>query len=105
MDRDACRVVRPPAGSFLALIWGRHNNLYRAFAEKDRPGEKRRTYIDVVGFTSFDAAFQMPTVAEGFDEIRKVSFAFEGDEEDRRRYGMWLEIGVASTKELERRPA
>ena len=75
--------------------------MYRAFLQKDKPGEKRRTFIDIGGFTGFDNAFEMPTLKEGFKEIGQVSFVFEGDEENRRRYSMWLEIGVQGTRELE----
>ena len=29
---------------------------------------------------------------EGFSEVRKVNWVFEGDEEARRRWSMWLQV-------------
>lgn len=43
-------------------------------------------------FTGFRADFEEPQVEEGFAEVRTVNFVFEGDEEARRRWGMWLQI-------------
>ena len=31
-------------------------------------------------------------MAEGFSEIKRVNWLFEGTEEDRKRWSMWLEI-------------
>lgn len=42
-------------------------------------------------FTGFRADFEEPEVGEGFAEVRMVNFVFEGDEEARRRWGMWLQ--------------
>lgn len=41
---------------------------------------------------SFREAYEEPTLVEGFTEIKRVNFVFEGDEEERRRWGMWLQI-------------
>ena len=45
-----------------------------------------------MAITSYYAAFEEPTVEEGFSEIRKVNWMFEGTEEERARWGMWLQI-------------
>ncbi|KAF8506302.1 polynucleotide kinase 3 phosphatase-domain-containing protein [Gautieria morchelliformis] len=76
----------------LQLCW--HNNLYRAFclSPHEQAKEPVRGLLPPVAFTSFRAHYQEPTVDEGFMEIKRINFQFEGTEEDRRRWNMWLEI-------------
>lgn len=99
------------AGS-IELAW--HNNLFRAFAlppvlaaaevslsdcsycpgsnttaDREQP---KRDLVPYGAFTGFRADFEAPKVGEGFAEVRTVNFVFEGDEEARRRWGMWLQI-------------
>ncbi|TFY68068.1 hypothetical protein EVJ58_g1248 [Rhodofomes roseus] len=94
----------------LELAW--HNNLYRAFnlppstverevsyllpsSRQDAyPGLKqpKRELLPYNAFTSFRAQYEEPQLKEGFQEIKKVNWVFEGDEEERRRWGMWLQI-------------
>ncbi|KAI0807045.1 PNK3P-domain-containing protein [Fomes fomentarius] len=79
-------------GSF-ELAW--HNNLYRAFnlspsLAADQP---KRELLPMLAFNNFRKDFQEPTVDEGFSEVRKVNWVFEGDEEARKRWNMWLQIG------------
>ena len=45
-----------------------------------------------MAFTSFRVNYQEPTVDEGFVEIKRINFRFEGTEEERKRWNMWLEI-------------
>lgn len=47
----------------------------------------------MLAFNNFRKDFQEPTVDEGFSEVRKVNWVFEGDEEARKRWNMWLQIG------------
>jgi bifunctional polynucleotide phosphatase/kinase len=41
---------------------------------------------------SFREQYEEPTAAEGFAEVQSVDFVFEGSEEERRRWKMWLQI-------------
>ena len=43
-------------------------------------------------FTGFRAAYEEPQLDEGFAEIKRVNWVFEGEEEERRRWSMWLQI-------------
>ncbi|KIP03680.1 hypothetical protein PHLGIDRAFT_26012 [Phlebiopsis gigantea 11061_1 CR5-6] len=73
------------------LAW--HNNLYRAYNLP--PGSSsapKRDLLPYSAITSFRAAFKEPTVAEGFSEVRRVNWVFEGTDEERARWGMWLQI-------------
>ncbi|KAI0747782.1 PNK3P-domain-containing protein [Daedaleopsis nitida] len=79
------------AGSF-ELAW--HNNLYRAFNMPPSlaASEPNRSLLPMLAFNSYRTDFEEPTVDEGFSEVRKVNWVFEGDEEARRRWSMWLQI-------------
>ncbi|KAI0693882.1 PNK3P-domain-containing protein [Cytidiella melzeri] len=74
------------------LAW--HNNLYRAFNLPDEVALKapKRELLGYMAFTSFRNAYQEPTLDEGFSEIKQVNFIFEGSEEERRRWSMWLQL-------------
>ncbi|KAG2020586.1 polynucleotide kinase 3'-phosphatase [Coprinopsis cinerea AmutBmut pab1-1] len=71
------------------LAW--HNNLYRAFIEKAEE-EPRRSLVPYTAVIGFKNAFEEPTLEEGFSEIRRVNWNFEGTEEERKRWSMWLQI-------------
>ncbi|KDQ24535.1 hypothetical protein PLEOSDRAFT_1046687, partial [Pleurotus ostreatus PC15] len=71
----------------MELAW--HNNLYRAYIV---PEEERRPAVPYLAFTGYRAAFEAPEVDEGFDEIRQVNWVFEGSEEERKKWGMWLQV-------------
>ncbi|KAI0646745.1 PNK3P-domain-containing protein [Trametes meyenii] len=79
------------AGS-LELAW--HNNLYRAFNLPPAlvASEPKRDLLPYSAFAGFRASFEEPSADEGFADIRTVNFVFEGDEEARRRWSMWLQI-------------
>lgn len=36
--------------------------------------------------------YEEPKMTEGFAEIRKVNWVFEGSEEEQKRWNMWLQI-------------
>ena len=40
----------------------------------------------------FQKAYEEPTLAEGFSEIKKVNWVFEGSDEEKARYNMWLQV-------------
>ena len=54
--------------------------------------QSQRDLLPYSAFTSFRTAFEEPNVEEGFSEVRKVNWVFEGDEDARRRWSMWLQI-------------
>ncbi|PIL23691.1 hypothetical protein GSI_13440 [Ganoderma sinense ZZ0214-1] len=76
----------------IELAW--HNNLYRALnlPPSLSSTEPKRGLLPYSAFTSFRENFEEPSVDEGFSEVRKVNWVFEGDEEARRRWNMWLQI-------------
>jgi bifunctional polynucleotide phosphatase/kinase len=41
---------------------------------------------------SFRDNYEEPQLMEGFSEIIKVNWVFEGSEEGRKRWNMWLQI-------------
>ncbi|KAF8436933.1 polynucleotide kinase 3 phosphatase-domain-containing protein [Boletus edulis BED1] len=70
------------------LAW--HNNLYRAY---NQPSSKtRRDVIPYLAFISFRDNYEEPQTSEGFSEVIKLNWVFEGDEEARQRWSMWLQI-------------
>ncbi|KAH9925332.1 PNK3P-domain-containing protein [Fomitopsis serialis] len=76
----------------LELAW--HNNLYRAFSLPPSAAEKepKRELLPFNAFTSFRAQYEEPELGEGFAEVKKVNWVFEGHEEERKRWSMWLQI-------------
>ncbi|KAI0781271.1 PNK3P-domain-containing protein [Trametes elegans] len=79
------------AGS-LELAW--HNNLYRAYnlPPSLAASVPKRALVPYSAFTGFRADFEEPSADEGFAEVRTANFVFEGDDEARRRWSMWLQI-------------
>ncbi len=45
-----------------------------------------------MAFTGFENAYEAPSMNEGFSEVRDVPWRFEGSEEERRHWSMWLQI-------------
>jgi bifunctional polynucleotide phosphatase/kinase len=66
----------------------RHNNMYRAvYAPKDEP---ERTLLPASAFWGYKNDYQAPHADEGFDEVRGVNFIWEGTEEQRRLWDMYM---------------
>ncbi|KAH9991967.1 polynucleotide kinase 3 phosphatase-domain-containing protein [Russula compacta] len=94
---DLAKRLQVPARCFVfqgsvELAW--HNNLYRAYA---RPAsvvarEPARALVPYTVLTGFANAYEAPSVKEGFDEVRDIAWMFEGNEEERRHWSMWLQI-------------
>ncbi|KAJ2916023.1 hypothetical protein MD484_g4408, partial [Candolleomyces efflorescens] len=88
-----CQTTDTPSRCFYftgstELAW--HNNLYRAFI---KPVEgTRRDLLPFTAFIGFKDGFEEPQLNEGFAEIRRVNWVFEGTEEERKRWSMWLQI-------------
>ncbi|KAG6850475.1 hypothetical protein H0H93_012896 [Arthromyces matolae] len=76
----------------LDLAW--HNNLYRAYnlPPSVAATEPQRTLIPFSAFVSFRDNFEEPALDEGFDEIKTVNWVFNGSEQDRTHWSMWLQI-------------
>lgn len=70
------------------LAW--HNNLYRAYVHPSI--ESRRDIIPYVAFIGFKNHYEEPQLTEGFSEIIKVNWVFEGSEEEQKRWSMRLQI-------------
>ncbi|PPQ63178.1 hypothetical protein CVT24_005723 [Panaeolus cyanescens] len=94
---DACKKMGVPIRCFnftgsIELAW--HNNLYRAFnlPPSVAAKEPRRDIVPYGAYTGFRDGYEEPTVAEGFSEIKKVNWVFEGSEEERKYWSMWLQI-------------
>ncbi|KDQ60548.1 hypothetical protein JAAARDRAFT_55276 [Jaapia argillacea MUCL 33604] len=74
------------------LAW--HNNLYRAYnlppgLNEDIP---KRDLLPWLAFSSFRDNYDEPDLTEGFTEIKKVNWVFEGREEERKRWSMYLQL-------------
>jgi bifunctional polynucleotide phosphatase/kinase len=70
----------------------RHNNLYRAYIAPAPEGEKRRAALPEMAIAAFRTAYVEPRVEEGFVSVERVPFVFEGGEEERAQWGMWLSV-------------
>ncbi|KAH9975259.1 polynucleotide kinase 3 phosphatase-domain-containing protein [Lactifluus volemus] len=74
------------------LAW--HNNLYRTYA---RPAsviarEPTRSLVPYSAIIGFADAFEAPSTKEGFSEVQEIPWIFEGSEEERHQWSMWLQI-------------
>ncbi|PPQ66882.1 hypothetical protein CVT26_009822 [Gymnopilus dilepis] len=94
---DLCKAHNVPIRCFLftgsaELAW--HNNLYRAFNMPPSAAAKEptRALLPYLAFTSFREGYEEPQMSEGYSEIKKVNWVFEGTEEERQRWSMWLQI-------------
>jgi bifunctional polynucleotide phosphatase/kinase len=66
----------------------KHNNMYRAcYGPADEP---KRQVIPGLAFTTYVTSFEPPDKSEGFDEVRLVNFIFEGDDEQRKKWDMYM---------------
>ncbi|EGO24781.1 hypothetical protein SERLADRAFT_449528 [Serpula lacrymans var. lacrymans S7.9] len=76
----------------MELAW--HNNLYRAYnlSPVTAAREPKRDILPYLAFLGFRDNYEEPQLSEGFTEIQSVDWTFRGDEEDRKRWSMWLQI-------------
>ncbi|KAF7724376.1 hypothetical protein EC973_001101 [Apophysomyces ossiformis] len=63
----------------------RHNNLYRAV----QPSPTAREVLGDIAFRTFKSKFQEPKLSEGFDEIKKINFVFEGSDAQWQIWRQW----------------
>ncbi|KAI0051582.1 PNK3P-domain-containing protein [Auriscalpium vulgare] len=94
---DMAKKLKAPVRCFVfngskELAW--HNNLYRAYnlPPSVASREPKRDFVPYMAFTSFADSYEEPKVEEGYTEVREVNWVFEGDEEERRHWSMWLQI-------------
>ena len=52
----------------------------------------KRELVPYSAFLSFQKDYEEPTTEEGFSEIKIVNWVFDGTEEERERWNMWLQI-------------
>lgn len=45
-----------------------------------------------IAFTGFRDNYEKPELSEGISEIKKVNWVFNGSEEEKRHWSMWLQI-------------
>jgi bifunctional polynucleotide phosphatase/kinase len=51
-----------------------------------------RTLVPWMAYVTFRSKLQEPDETEGFDELVRVGFEFEGSEEERERWNTWMEL-------------
>ena len=51
-----------------------------------------RDILPYVAFTGFRDNYEEPELSEGFSEVKNVNWVFEGTEEEKRYWSMWLQI-------------
>jgi bifunctional polynucleotide phosphatase/kinase len=61
-----------------------HNNVYRACIKASRP------LLPTLAFASYAKNLEEPSIDEGFDELKKVHFVFEGSAEERASWDKYL---------------
>lgn len=70
------------------LDLAKHNNMYRAcYAPPESPP---RILLPLSAFWSYANDFETPTSDEGFDEIRCVNFRFDGTDDQRKKWDMYM---------------
>ncbi|PRQ72955.1 Polynucleotide kinase 3 phosphatase-domain containing protein [Rhodotorula toruloides] len=75
------------AGVELAM----HNSVYRALYDAvDKGNGKKREVLPEIAFNSFRSRFEMPTLAEGFDELKRINFKFDGTPAQLAKWQQWL---------------
>jgi bifunctional polynucleotide phosphatase/kinase len=42
-----------------------------------------------IAYSGFKSRFVEPKSEEGFDETKKINFIFEGNDDEKRKWGMW----------------
>ncbi|KAI0067096.1 PNK3P-domain-containing protein [Artomyces pyxidatus] len=94
---DMAKKLKAPVRCFCftgskELAW--HNNLYRAYnlPASVASREPKRDIIPHMAFSDFAAKYEEPSTKEGFTEVRAVNWVFEGSEEEKRNWSMWLQI-------------
>ncbi|CAG7846233.1 Bifunctional polynucleotide phosphatase/kinase AltName: Full=DNA 5'-kinase/3'-phosphatase; AltName: Full=Polynucleotide kinase-3'-phosphatase; Includes: RecName: Full=Polynucleotide 3'-phosphatase; AltName: Full=2'(3')-polynucleotidase; Includes: RecName: Full=Polynucleotide 5'-hydroxyl-kinase [Serendipita indica DSM 11827] len=71
-----------------------HNNMYRALGRTEalREIEGDSKLIPCKDFKDIQGRFEEPARAEGFKDLKRIYFRFEGTEEERKRYMLWYPL-------------
>lgn len=51
-----------------------------------------REVLPKAALLEFQKNYEEPTMDEGFDELQSVQWEFQGNEEERKRWSMWLQV-------------
>ncbi|KAI8638071.1 polynucleotide kinase 3 phosphatase-domain-containing protein [Parasitella parasitica] len=62
-----------------------HNNYYRAVHKP----EEKRDLLSSIAFRTFKSKLQEPSTAEGFEEVKKINFVFDGPDSDKEAWQTW----------------
>ena len=71
---------------------GKYVTLYFSGSSLTLDSQPPRPLIPYIAYSSFQNAFQMPTLEEGFSEVKTLNWIFEGSDEDRRRFNMYMNV-------------
>lgn len=64
-----------------------HNNYYRALYKKSA---EKRDVLSIIAYRTFKSRLQVPTVTEGYSEVKQIHFKFESDvKEDTDAWTQW----------------
>lgn len=58
----------------------------------DKLHQPERSLLPYIAFSGFRDNFEDPELTEGFSEIKRVNWVFEGTEEEKKHWSMWLQI-------------
>ncbi|KAJ7361229.1 polynucleotide kinase 3 phosphatase-domain-containing protein [Mycena albidolilacea] len=74
------------------LAW--HNNLYHSLGLPPSVAarEPPREMLPKLAFTTYKSNFEEPELSEGFTEIKKVNWVFEGTAEERKAWSRWFHL-------------
>ncbi|KAL9559163.1 hypothetical protein MBANPS3_000567 [Mucor bainieri] len=62
-----------------------HNNYYRAVHKP----EEKRDVLSSMAFRTFKSKLQEPSTVEGFEEVKKINFVFDGPDHEREAWQRW----------------
>lgn len=57
--------------------------------------QPKRDLLPPIAIAGYTRDFKVPTMSEGFSEIKTINWVFEGDAEAKRRWSMWLQLDGA----------
>ncbi|KAJ7242548.1 PNK3P-domain-containing protein [Mycena haematopus] len=78
--------------SDVSIAW--HNNLYRSLALPSSVASREppREMLPKLAFTSFKDNFEEPELSEGFSQIKKVNWVFDGTVAERKVWARWYHL-------------
>lgn len=69
----------------------RHNNVYRALIQPKK--QNPPALLPLMAFSGYNARFEIPNEKEeGFDQVLKIHFIFEGSPEEHHKWFQWLTL-------------